>query len=161
LQVRILRLNRQPYRSLRVALGDNPSEPRFIRTLLRFGYAFCGETLVGAVSPPDDGPRWAALWSGREVPLPNGKHLIGRGEECRIRSHSSRVSRHHARVRVTPESGQLSERTVRSAPSRVIRSAVGWPFAGSSGEPYTSTRIRPDESITRTGPVTLSIASEY
>ena len=88
---------------LRAALGDRPSEPRFIRTVLRFGYAFCGETVPGALSAPDDGPRWTALWAGREIPLPNGEHLIGRGEECRIRSDSRRVSRHHARVRVTPE----------------------------------------------------------
>jgi DNA-binding winged helix-turn-helix (wHTH) protein len=88
---------------LRAALGDNASEPRFIRTVLRHGYAFCGETALGGVSPLDDNPRWAALWAGREIPLPNGEHLIGRGEDCRIRSHSRRVSRHHARVRVTPE----------------------------------------------------------
>lgn len=88
---------------LRAALGDDPKEPRFIRTVLRFGYAFCGEAAPGPASPPGDVPRWTALWAGREIPLPNGEHLIGRGEECRIRSHSSRVSRQHARVRVTPE----------------------------------------------------------
>jgi DNA-binding winged helix-turn-helix (wHTH) protein len=87
---------------LRAALGDHPSEPRFIRTLLRFGYAFCGQTAPGALSPPA-APRWTALWAGREIPLPDGEHLIGRGEDCSIRSDSKRVSRHHARVRVTPE----------------------------------------------------------
>jgi hypothetical protein len=87
---------------LRAALGDSPSEPRFIRTVLRFGYAFCGETAPGALSPPA-APRWTALWAGREIPLPDGEHLIGRDEDCRIRSDSKRVSRHHARVRVTPE----------------------------------------------------------
>ena len=35
---------------LRAALGDRPGEPRFIRTVLRFGYAFCGETALG--DPP-------------------------------------------------------------------------------------------------------------
>ena len=87
---------------LRAALGDRPSEPRFIRTVLRFGYAFCGETAPGALFPPA-AHRWTALWAGREIPLPDGEHLIGRGEDCRIRSDSKRVSRHHARVRVTPE----------------------------------------------------------
>lgn len=87
---------------LRAALGDSPSEPRFIRTVLRFGYAFCGETAPGVPYPPA-APRWTALWAGREIPLPDGEHLIGRGEGCRIRSDSTRVSRHHARVRVTPE----------------------------------------------------------
>ena len=36
-------------------------------------------------------------------PPPEGEHLIGRGEDCRIRSGSTRVSRHHALVRVTSE----------------------------------------------------------
>jgi DNA-binding winged helix-turn-helix (wHTH) protein len=88
---------------LRAALDDDPSEPRFIRTVLRYGYAFCGEAAVGPVAPSGNAPRWAAVWAGREIPLPNGEHLIGRGEDCPIRSDSRRVSRHHARVRVTPE----------------------------------------------------------
>jgi DNA-binding winged helix-turn-helix (wHTH) protein len=28
---------------LRKALGDDPREPRYVRTIHRFGYAFCGE----------------------------------------------------------------------------------------------------------------------
>jgi DNA-binding winged helix-turn-helix (wHTH) protein len=82
---------------LREALGDDPKEPRFIRTALRFGYAFCGETAL------DASVRWTAVWEGHAVPLPNGEHLIGRGEDCPIRCDSARVSRHHARVRVTSE----------------------------------------------------------
>ena len=88
---------------LRGALGDDPKGARFIRTVPRYGYAFCGETALGAA--PADAPRWSAVWAGHAVPLPNGEHLIGRGEDCPIRSDSTRVSRHHARVRVT--SGRL------------------------------------------------------
>ena len=87
---------------LRGALGDDPKEPRFIRTAPRYGYAFCGETALAAAAPAD-APRWTAVWAGHAIPLPNGEHLIGRGEDCPIRSDSPRVSRHHARVRVTSE----------------------------------------------------------
>jgi DNA-binding winged helix-turn-helix (wHTH) protein len=86
---------------LRRALGDDPKEPRFIRTVLGYGYAFCGETTPAAA--PADAPRWTAEWGGHALALPNGDHLIGRGEDCPIRSNSARVSRHHARVRVSSE----------------------------------------------------------
>jgi DNA-binding winged helix-turn-helix (wHTH) protein len=89
---------------LREALGDDPKSPRFIRTVLRYGYAFCADVVGG---PADAAPasRWKAAWGGREVLLPDGEHLIGRGDDCQIRSDSTRVSRHHARVRVS--SGRL------------------------------------------------------
>jgi DNA-binding winged helix-turn-helix (wHTH) protein len=87
---------------LREALGDDPKEPRFIRTILRFGYAFCGEVVVGGSAEPQ-APRWRAEWAAGAVTLPEGEHLIGRGEDCLIRSESTKVSRHHARIRVTPE----------------------------------------------------------
>ena len=87
---------------LRGALGDDPKHPRFIRTVLRYGYAFCGDVVVGAAAPAH-APRWTAQWAAHAVPLPDGEHLIGRGEDCHIRSDSTRVSRHHALVRVTSE----------------------------------------------------------
>jgi DNA-binding winged helix-turn-helix (wHTH) protein len=86
---------------LRGALGDDPKDPRFIRTVLRYGYAFCGDVSLGAA--PARAARWTALWAAHAVPLPDGEHLIGRGEDCHIRSDSTRVSRHHALVRVTSE----------------------------------------------------------
>jgi DNA-binding winged helix-turn-helix (wHTH) protein len=87
---------------LRAALGDDPKHPRFIRTVLRYGYAFCGEVVAGGAVPVQ-ASRWTALWAEHAVPLPDGEHLIGRGEDCHIRSDSTRVSRHHALVRVTSE----------------------------------------------------------
>jgi hypothetical protein len=88
---------------LRVALGDDQAEPRFIRTVRRYGYAFCG-TAVGGPSPPVlEACRWIALRAGHEIPLPEGSHLIGRGERCRIRCESIRVSRCHAQVHITAE----------------------------------------------------------
>jgi DNA-binding winged helix-turn-helix (wHTH) protein len=87
---------------LRGALGDDPKNPRFIRTVPRHGYAFCGD-VVGDAAAPSPAVRWTAVWAAQSVPLPEGEHLIGRGEDCRIRSDSTKVSRHHARVRVTSE----------------------------------------------------------
>jgi DNA-binding winged helix-turn-helix (wHTH) protein len=87
---------------LRAALGDDPKDPLFIRTVLRYGYAFCGDVVLSGAGPAQ-APRWKAVWADHSVPLPDGEHLIGRGEDCHIRSDSTKVSRHHARVRVTTE----------------------------------------------------------
>ena len=87
---------------LRAALGDDPKDSRFIRTVPRYGYAFCGDIVIGAPAPVH-AARWTAVWAAREVSLPDGEHLIGRGEDCHIRSDSASVSRHHALVRVTSE----------------------------------------------------------
>ena len=87
---------------LREALGDDPKDPRFIRTVLRYGYAFSGDVEASGTAP-SQASRWRAEWAANAVALPDGEHLIGRGEDCRIRSDSTRVSRHHALVRVTSE----------------------------------------------------------
>jgi len=68
---------------LRGALGDDPKDPRFIRTVLRCGYAFCGDVVVGSAAPAH-AARWTAVWAAHAVPLADGEHLIGRGEDCRI-----------------------------------------------------------------------------
>jgi DNA-binding winged helix-turn-helix (wHTH) protein len=92
---------------LRGVLGDDPKDPRFIRTVVRYGYAFCGDAFCGDVvkggAAPAHAPRWTAEWAAHTVSLPDGEHWIGRGQDCHIRSDSPSVSRHHALVRVTSE----------------------------------------------------------
>lgn len=89
---------------IRSALGDAARQPRFVRTLHGFGYAFCGT--VEEESAPGPPPASIAasicrlVWAGREIALPDGEHVLGRDEGCLIRSRSVRVSRHHARITV-------------------------------------------------------------
>ena len=86
---------------VRSALGDKVQEPRFIRTLRGFGYAFCGT--VGDEQPPPSAAHESGcglLWAGREIPLPEGEHLLGRDNGCLVRSRSVRVSRRHAKITV-------------------------------------------------------------
>jgi DNA-binding winged helix-turn-helix (wHTH) protein len=84
---------------LRKALDDDRSEPRFLRTVHRFGYAFCGE----AVEEPL-GPRasfaCSLSYEGREIGLAEGENVIGRDESCAVRIDAPRVSRRHACIRV-------------------------------------------------------------
>ncbi len=93
---------------LRAALGDDWAAPRLIRTVRGYGYAFCG-TALAAPGPASEPCRWIALRPGQEIHLPDGVHLIGRGEECLIRCESPRVSRHHAQVRVTAEAALVED----------------------------------------------------
>jgi DNA-binding winged helix-turn-helix (wHTH) protein len=86
---------------LRTALDDDPKAPRLIRTVPRYGYAFCGD--IGGEAAPADAPRWTARWTAHALPLRDGEHVIGRGRDCPIRIDSPNVSRHHALVRVTSE----------------------------------------------------------
>ena len=89
---------------IRSALGDDARRPRYIRTLHGFGYGFCGaaeEERAPAPALLSGGPSGCRLlWAGREIPLPDGEHLLGRDERCLVRSRSVRVSRHHARITV-------------------------------------------------------------
>jgi DNA-binding winged helix-turn-helix (wHTH) protein len=89
---------------LRSALGDDAREPRYIRTLHGFGYAFCGSVEAEPAPTPDLLPGGTSvcrlLWAGREIALPEGEHLLGRDEGCLVRSRSVRVSRHHAKITV-------------------------------------------------------------
>lgn len=88
---------------LRTVLEDDPARPRFIRTVRGFGYAFSGDLLPGEAPLGAEPHRWAVVCAGREVPLPDGTHLVGRGEGCRVRLDSIRVSRCHARLVVGAE----------------------------------------------------------
>lgn len=88
--------------NLRSALGDQASEPRFIRTVYAYGYAFVGQVVEPrAESAPREQPRWVLLFEGREIPLREGKHILGRTGPGVITLESSTVSRHHARVTIT------------------------------------------------------------
>ena len=84
---------------IRRALGDDAQTPRFIRTVHRIGYAFCGDS---ARTDPEDagaGGLWLA-WNDRVLPLTAGDNIIGRDPTCTIRMDAPGVSRRHACVRV-------------------------------------------------------------
>ena len=94
---------------LRRAVGDEAGEPRLIRTVHRFGYAFPGE--VQLLSPARPAPRsfgWIR-WRDRDYPLAEGDNLLGRGEDCLVALPSGKVSRRHARIRVTQGEAVLED----------------------------------------------------
>jgi DNA-binding winged helix-turn-helix (wHTH) protein len=88
---------------LRTALGDNATEPRYIRTMHRFGYWFVGSprTAAAAAPPPSHARHWI-IWETRQIPLEEGENVIGRAPDAGVWIDAPSVSRHHARIVLGP-----------------------------------------------------------
>lgn len=109
---------------VREALGDKARQPRFLRTVHRFGYAFSGEAVeeretreqpgsrFGPGSDPYQGPAgfcWLVK-DGKRVPLVVGENILGRESDGDgIRIESPTVSRRHARISVSATSALLED----------------------------------------------------
>lgn len=94
---------------VRGALGDDAREPRYIRTVHGFGYAFIAEAIEDAAAPANvpsvaqpSAARLTArlLWEDRLIPLSPGANLLGRDEDVTVRIDAPSVSRRHARITV-------------------------------------------------------------
>jgi hypothetical protein len=87
---------------IRDAIGDDPSNPRFIRTVHRFGYAF-RDTPGGQGGPPASrgGVSFRLKWMNGRVTLEEGEHVLGRDPDVEIFLNSAGVSRRHARIRIS------------------------------------------------------------
>jgi DNA-binding winged helix-turn-helix (wHTH) protein len=90
---------------LRSALADDAREPRFIRTVHTYGYAFCGTTdappPAAAASGQRDERICRLVWRDREITLADGENLLGRDRQAVVWIDSATVSRRHARIVVT------------------------------------------------------------
>lgn len=85
---------------LRTTLGDDAHEPRFVRTVAGFGYAFAAS--AEGDGRADDGTR-RRLWLEGEagaVALAEGENVLGRDESLATRVEGAGVSRRHARILV-------------------------------------------------------------
>jgi DNA-binding winged helix-turn-helix (wHTH) protein len=97
---------------LRTALGDTARGPRYVKTVHRFGYAFCGtaaELSERRGRPGRRGPRFTLEWAGGEVALGEGENVIGREEDAEAWIESASVSRRHARIVVSEGRATLED----------------------------------------------------
>jgi DNA-binding winged helix-turn-helix (wHTH) protein len=85
---------------VRAAIGDGVRKPRFVRTVHRVGYAFCGAVSVaGAATAPRPAPVvFRLFWGRREIELAEGTHILGRVPGCSVWIDAPGVSRQHARI---------------------------------------------------------------
>jgi DNA-binding winged helix-turn-helix (wHTH) protein len=97
---------------LRAALGDSARSPRYLKTVARFGYAFCGTATERSVRPPAgrrNGPHFTLEWAGGEVALHDGENVIGREEGATAWIESASVSRRHARIVISGGQATLED----------------------------------------------------
>jgi len=94
---------------VRQALGDDARTPRYIRTVQRHGYAFCGEAAEEGRGRAERGFSCRLLYDRREVALGPGEHILGRSHEAAVFIDSRAVSRHHARITVHEDGAALED----------------------------------------------------
>jgi DNA-binding winged helix-turn-helix (wHTH) protein len=87
---------------IRRALGDDPHEQRFIRTVHGVGYAFCAKATnvergAAAENPP---ARFWLTWKTQTFALADGDTVIGRDPRSQVWLDHSGVSRRHAQIRI-------------------------------------------------------------
>ena len=84
---------------VRKALGDDPDDPHWVRTVAGFGYAFHGGALAEGDDP--DCPWEArAILGQREIVLRRGENVVGRAHEVPVWVDDDSVSRRHAVIQV-------------------------------------------------------------
>jgi DNA-binding winged helix-turn-helix (wHTH) protein len=114
---------------LRTALGDRARKPRIIRTVSRFGYAFCADAEESGArsAPPTPGAAYRLIWGVREIALNPGENLIGREQAAVVWIDHESVSRRHARITIGEDDATLEDLGSKNGTfvkSRRIRGAV-------------------------------------
>jgi DNA-binding winged helix-turn-helix (wHTH) protein len=97
---------------VRRALADDAREPRFLRTVHGFGYAFCGEAVeCGAATVPErERPFvYRLAWEGGRVALAEGEYVLGRDSDSVVPIEAATVSRRHARLRIAGGEAYLDD----------------------------------------------------
>jgi DNA-binding winged helix-turn-helix (wHTH) protein len=126
---------------IRRAIGDDARTPRFVRTVQRFGYAFAGDLTPGASTSKTTVKCWL-VYGDRHWNLPDGEHVIGRGQEPDAID-SDTVSRRHARIVVSAGRATIEDLTSKNGT-----------FVGN--EPVASERALKDGDEIRLGSVRLT-----
>jgi DNA-binding winged helix-turn-helix (wHTH) protein len=90
---------------IRSALGESAKTPKYIRTLHRLGYRFCG-------LPEKRGePTCCALdWGSKTFQLAEGQNLVGRDTSAQVRIDRAGVSRRHAVITIGSDRATIEDR---------------------------------------------------
>jgi len=90
---------------VRREIGDEAREPRFLRTIHGYGYAFSED---GTSAAPEERV-YRLILGAREIALGAGENTLGRGPEAAIFLDDATVSRLHARVVIGGPEGPVLE----------------------------------------------------
>jgi DNA-binding winged helix-turn-helix (wHTH) protein len=98
---------------LRAAIGDDARQPRLVRTIHGYGYAFCGEVVSEKAPARRErdraGRSYRVVLGEREIALPRGKHVLGRSSDAAVFVDDAGVSRQHARIVIGDGGGVLED----------------------------------------------------
>jgi len=97
---------------VRDCIGDSAKEPRYIRTVHGFGYAFSGEAMQTSprlLRPTPGGFHCRITWEDREVALSEGENILGRDPDTVVWIDLNSVSRRHARIVVRGETATIED----------------------------------------------------
>src|SRR5262245_44955337 len=97
---------------IRAAIGDTVHEPKFVRTVHRFGYAFSGSAQETREVPTQTGGSPPACWlvrGPRRIPLADGGTILGRDPGAAIFLDDRSVSRRHARILIGADGVTLED----------------------------------------------------
>ena len=86
---------------IRAALGDSAQQPRFIRTLHGYGYAFAAEAdVTTGVGMETEVRAYLIKPDGQALPIREPQSVVGRGSDVQVRLDLPGISRHHARITI-------------------------------------------------------------
>ena len=97
---------------IRKALDDDPTHPRYVRTVHRFGYAFRegpGATTRVSMTVSRKEIRFRLIWAEGRAGLSEGEHLLGRDPELELFLDAPGVSRRHALISIVGEEATLED----------------------------------------------------
>lgn len=144
---------------LRKALEDDAREPRFVRTVHRYGYAFAADVAEAAEAPAAPGDRLSSCsleWQGGRVTLRQGEHLIGRDPDTAACIKDPSVSRQHARLRIAGDDATLQDLGSKNG-TLVNGQPITSPSPVSDGDEITFGSVRVILRIFRREPSTQTV----
>ena len=97
---------------IRAAIGDTARQPKLVRTVHGFGYAFCGAAADLSGAPSREGAPslvYRLVWRAREIELGPGANVLGRAPGCAVWIDAPGVSRNHARILVAEGTATLED----------------------------------------------------
>ena len=96
---------------IRRALDDAAEQPRYLRTVHRFGYWFIGD--VREAAPPErtmkPGVKYWLVWEKRQIALSDGENILGRAPDASVWIDAPGVSRHHAKIVLEPSGAAVED----------------------------------------------------
>ncbi len=96
---------------VRTALGDSAARPRFVRTVPRLGYAFCGDAVESPATSKRPGTGmfcWLILEKSR-IQLAEGENVVARDPRAEAWIDLATVSRRHARIVIADGTARLED----------------------------------------------------